>query len=187
MLRLDRRRGRGEDPLDAFGRSRNRQLRRLRHEGSADKGDRCADRAIIVVVGSLSGRLIRRPGRRLLRCPRGILEGSEALSVDRSEMDVAERECDLQRKRCKREISPKPPSSKQASHATMLTLQYNIWQASAAWRIRKWPRRAPSPDRSVNGAAQTPSKAVPTRATGPPQPAIPRLSHPQGGRLRGRR
>ena len=104
---------------------RHRQSRRYGHKRGRDQEDRRADRAV-ALVAVLRRRILRRvggDGDPMGRAKRKVLADHGAI-----EIDVAERDNDLQQKRRKREICATSFMTLTPSHAPMLTLQYHIWQ-----------------------------------------------------------
>lgn len=99
---------------------RHRQLRSGSYERGRDQEDRRADRAITVVVGILRRSLLRCLGGNddlMSRAEREVIANNSAI-----EIDVAERDGDLQQKRCKREICAAPSMAVNPSHIAMVML-----------------------------------------------------------------
>ena len=98
--------------LNAFRSDRQRQLRRLRNEGTGGEMDDSADGAIIVGVAAAERRRSRlRPfptsgGNRM----------HGATVVSGIEMNVAEGESKLQRQRRQRQKGAKPPAAANPTH-----------------------------------------------------------------------
>jgi hypothetical protein len=159
-----------ERQCDAFESERHHQQRRLCGKRRRGKEDRGADRAIIVTVtGILSGimgpRFLLRLGKRNRMRFRDCADSSSPYRIDMhiADMNVPERQHDLQHKRCKpepRTIAPMEPHPPHGRHAnvTMLHLARGTTRPAHLGTSRMWRRPSTAPPVVRSDARHSPSR-----------------------------